>query len=303
MPEVFASSDDDRALGQQRADAWQTRRQRAGRPRRAGRGAEPAPSRADRVGQRRQRPDRVVRQARQLVHLAALGHEVARACPGRRRTTPAPWRRRAPGAGARPAGRRRAPPGTRSARRPADRRRAPSGWGTSRRAAWPRSRRRSGRRRADRVPQRRRPSSRAVGSPPRSAVATASTTSTGVRAGVAAATGAAGSAPSVHDTSAGRISVATCPGGPVGGGHRGGRVARTARPCSAGPDPARHVARRRSRCRTAAARRTAGAVAWSPTMLTTGTLARRALCRFASPLPRPGPRCSSVAAGRPAIRA
>ena len=43
-------------------------------------------------------------------------------------------------------------------------------------------------------------------------------------------------------------------------------------------------------------------VAWSPTMLTIGVRARRALCRLASPLPRPGPRCSSVAAGRPAIR-
>ena len=39
-------------------------------------------------------------------------------------------------------------------------------------------------------------------------------------------------------------------------------------------------------------------VAWSPTMLTTGVAARRALCRLASPLPRPGPRCRSVAAGR-----
>ena len=39
-------------------------------------------------------------------------------------------------------------------------------------------------------------------------------------------------------------------------------------------------------------------VAWSPTMLTTATFARRALWRLASPLPRPGPRCSSVAAGQ-----
>ena len=38
-------------------------------------------------------------------------------------------------------------------------------------------------------------------------------------------------------------------------------------------------------------------------MTTTGERARRALCRLASPLARPGPRCSSTAAGRPAIRA
>ena len=38
-------------------------------------------------------------------------------------------------------------------------------------------------------------------------------------------------------------------------------------------------------------------VAWSPTMFTIGVRARRALCRFAMPFPRPGPRCSSVAAG------
>src|SRR5688572_15555775 len=38
-------------------------------------------------------------------------------------------------------------------------------------------------------------------------------------------------------------------------------------------------------------------------MLTTGVWALRALCRLASPLPRPGPRCSSTAAGRSAMRA
>src|SRR5438445_613284 len=37
-------------------------------------------------------------------------------------------------------------------------------------------------------------------------------------------------------------------------------------------------------------------------MLTIGVCARRALCRLASPFPRPGPRCSRVAAGLPAIR-
>ena len=43
-------------------------------------------------------------------------------------------------------------------------------------------------------------------------------------------------------------------------------------------------------------------VAWSPTTLTTGVRARRALWRLAMPLPSPGPRCSKVAAGRPAMR-
>src|SRR5690349_14983589 len=37
-------------------------------------------------------------------------------------------------------------------------------------------------------------------------------------------------------------------------------------------------------------------------MLTRGVPARCALCRLASPFARPGPRCSRVAAGRPAIR-
>ena len=43
-------------------------------------------------------------------------------------------------------------------------------------------------------------------------------------------------------------------------------------------------------------------VAWSPTTTSSGVWARRALCRLASPFPRPGPRCSSAAAGRPVIR-
>src|SRR5215469_3828315 len=37
-------------------------------------------------------------------------------------------------------------------------------------------------------------------------------------------------------------------------------------------------------------------------MASTGVRARRALCRFASPFARPGPRCSSVVAGPPVIR-
>lgn len=40
----------------------------------------------------------------------------------------------------------------------------------------------------------------------------------------------------------------------------------------------------------------------APTRLTRGVPARRALCRLASALPRPGPRCSNVSAGLPAMR-
>ena len=43
-------------------------------------------------------------------------------------------------------------------------------------------------------------------------------------------------------------------------------------------------------------------VAWSPIKLTIGECARRALCRFAMPLAKPGPRCISVIAGLSAIR-
>ncbi len=58
-----------------------------------------------------------------------------------------------------------------------------------------------------------------------------------------------------------------------------------------------------SRCRTAAGRRSDGGTrAWSPTMLSSGLWARRALWRLARPFPRPGPRWSRVAAGRPAMR-
>src|SRR5690606_23610333 len=44
-------------------------------------------------------------------------------------------------------------------------------------------------------------------------------------------------------------------------------------------------------------------LAWSPTTLTTGECARRALCRLAIPLAKPGPKCRRVIAGRPSIRA
>lgn len=44
-------------------------------------------------------------------------------------------------------------------------------------------------------------------------------------------------------------------------------------------------------------------VAMSPTSTTTGLPARLALCRLHSPLPKPGPRCSSAMAGALAMRA
>ena len=43
-------------------------------------------------------------------------------------------------------------------------------------------------------------------------------------------------------------------------------------------------------------------VAWSPTQFSSGDPARRALCRLARPFASPGPQCSSVAAGLPAMR-
>ncbi len=132
--------------------------------------------------------------------------------------------------------------------------------------------------------------------------AAACTASSDAGAGVAGDTGAAGSAPSFQDTSAGRISVATCPGGPI--------AAATASAASPGSSAVL--------CEVLTQRETLRAtvsmsdwswalycvwyVAWSPTMLTTGTLPLRALCRLASPLPSPGPRCRRGAAGTPAIR-
>jgi hypothetical protein len=57
---------------------------------------------------------------------------------------------------------------------------------------------------------------------------------------------------------------------------------------SSAPSPT--PTRRSRRCRTAGARPGArGRCRWSPITLTTGTPARRALCRLASPLPRPAP--------------
>ena len=59
------------------------------------------------------------------------------------------------------------------------------------------------------------PSKRATGSPERSTLMTCSMASASTVARARSASAAAGVAPSLHDTSAGRISVATWPGGAV----------------------------------------------------------------------------------------
>jgi hypothetical protein len=149
------------------------------------------------------------------------------------------------------------------------------------------------------------PTRSAAGSPERSAAAISSTTlpSTGAPAVDARGAGAPTAPPSDHDASAGRISVATEPGGP----NAAATAATASAPTSAGD------AVRRTQCDTLRATVSMSDsscasyflwnVAWSPTMLTIGTLPLRALCKFARPFPSPGPRCSNVAAGRPAMRA
>ena len=142
------------------------------------------------------------------------------------------------------------------------------------------------------------PSSNAAGSPERSALATASIASAGTsRAGAAPRPSARAPPASSHVVSAGRISVATPP-------RAAPRATASAasRPTSAAafvsriqPDTLRATL---SMSEASGASNAWWYVAWSPTMFTIGVRARRALCRFAIPLPSPGPRCSSVAAGR-----
>ena len=59
------------------------------------------------------------------------------------------------------------------------------------------------------------PSNSTLGSPDRSAFAAATTASSGIAGRDVGGLGRAGSAPSSHETSAGRMSVATWPGGPT----------------------------------------------------------------------------------------
>ena len=219
------------------------------------------PGRPTSVGQRVQGADGVVGPDGQHVDLAALGHQVA----GLARVGEERHRRlgvdqhQVPqavelhrgelgqvGEALRPRAARRRARGGRGTSRPAAWRRWR--WATRLAATRPRSRS-TGRRGAGRT-----------GSPERSAVATLddAASSTGPR-GVGGRPAAAAAPPASDQlTSAGRISVATCPGGPSGGGHGLGGVAGHV----SGPRPTsriqpRHVAGRPSRCRTRAGRRTA----------------------------------------------
>ena len=129
------------------------------------------------------------------------------------------------------------------------------------------------------------------------------TTDSDATAAVASVGGAAGAAPSLHDTSAGRISVATWRGGPYAAA-----IASAASRLSSAVDWEVRTQVEKFRATVSMSDWSCASywvwyVAWSPTMLTSGTFARRALWRFASPLPRPEPRCSSVAAGLSVIRA
>src|ERR1039458_2962416 len=139
--------------------------------------------------------------------------------------------------------------------------------------------------------------------PERSAPAASRTRSLAGRGRPGRGAGQPGSPASLQEKSAGTIRLATFPGGP--------RAAATAAE-AASPIP---VARSSVRTQpdTGRAKASVSAVrgaSWprccvecSPTMFTTGERALRALCRFASAFPRPGPRCSRVAAGFPVMRA
>ena len=190
-------------------------------------------------------PDHVVRRRRELVDLAPVGHEVAllaRVGEERHGRLGVDQHQVLEPARAAP---RRARRTTRSARRPAAPRRAACAWGRSRRAAWRRSRPRSARRRAGRAraARGRRAGSRSC----RRCAAPGDRLHRGgevaVVAAPAAPTAARASAPSVHDTSAGRISVATCPGGPLAAAIASTASRAKIGSACRGPHPARDVAR------------------------------------------------------------
>ena len=115
--------------------------------------------------------------------------------------------------------------------------------------------------------------------------------------------GVAGAPASLHWQSEGTISVDVWPGGRI--------ASAIASAVSAAIAPA--LAEWRTQAETGRASdsisEVSGAsafrcqVAWSPITLTIGECARRALCRLAIPLAKPGPRWVSVRAGRSAIRA
>jgi hypothetical protein len=121
------------------------------------------------------------------------------------------------------------------------------------------------------------PSSIAVDFLEPSAFATASTVSTEATGGAGGAGGPAGLAPSAHDTSAGKIRVATWPGGPI--------EAATASTASAASSwVLRDVRTQLDTFRATVsmsdwswASYLVWSVAWSPTMFTIGTFPLRAL--------------------------
>jgi hypothetical protein len=128
---------------------------------------------------------------------------------------------------------------------------------------------------------------------------------TSASAGFGAASAGAGSAvaPSLQLTSAGRISVEICAGGPIA---TDTASATSAGSCAVAGLVRTHVEQLRatvSMSDCSCASYCVWCVAWSPTMFTIGTRALRALCKLARPLPRPQPRWSNVAAGLPAMRA
>ena len=241
----------------------------------------------------------------QLDDLRAVGHQITGGAAGigeerhRRR-----GRRPAPGGQPGQLLVRPARPGSPAAAPRGRPPRPPSGPGGSRPAAGPRSRRSI--RLAARRPRSLSaapPSSRSDGALPRRVRATASITSGPAGAGGTGGKAAAGVPPGPQDTSAGSTSVAICP--PSWPLAAMARTASAARPrvvpavCTQ-PETVRAAASM-SECSGASKR--AWPVACAPTTTTIGLCARRALCRLASPLDRPGPRWSRTDAGRPAMRA
>ena len=261
-------------------------------------GAPTASARASRAA------GRVLARADQRVHGAARRARGRSPCPGRRRRRPGPWRR--PGRGGAP---RRAGPGPSRPGRPA----APPpgcppparGWpGRSRPAArhpwwpppgWPRAVRRPAVRRHRGAAPPARPNA-APWPPPRRC-------RPGRRPVVRRGRGGQGPvADSDHDASAGRTRVATQPGGPMRGRHRVGRVAGHV------VGPGRRAVPPRDR---AGDRRDVGLERRVVAGVVGGVVAhdvhdRRAgpprVVQVGQPVAEPGPRCSSVAAGRPATR-
>lgn len=147
------------------------------------------------------------------------------------------------------------------------------------------------------------PPSSSVAPGARTASAAAATREASGGIGPATGSGGASDAPSDQDTSAGSTSVATCPPrSPVAARARMASAAtsRTSPLVCTHPETVRATAVM-SDC-SGASNRT-WSVACPPTTHSSGIPARRALCRFANPLPSPGPRCSSTAAGFPAMGA